>query len=111
MKAPITIAYGVLVAASGVYRFFQTGHSYKALWFGLIMGAVAVLGGLLLRLKNRIPGTLVAFVAVGFVGGYFLYRMFTHETDGTSVRVCLVVLASFIEAAVLLTRSNRGESS
>jgi hypothetical protein len=106
MKGVITIIYGILVMGIGIWRNVLTGDSPKALWFGLVMGTIAVIGGVLLVLKKRIPAYIVTFVAIGFVGGYFLYRIFTHPSDGvTSVRIWIVLAATVVETIILLRKT------
>ncbi|MBA7577751.1 hypothetical protein ES708_19606 [subsurface metagenome] len=116
MKGVITIIYGLLVMGIGIWRNIQTGHSPEALWFGLVMGTIAIIGGILLVLKKRIPAYIVTFVAIGFVGGWFLYRILTHSSDGvTSLRVWIILVATVTETIILLNpvrkAGNRGHSS
>ena len=115
MKAIMTIIYGCVVIGIGLWRHLQTGSSPKALWFGLVMGVIAISGGILLMLKKHIPAYIATFIAFGFVGGYFGYRILTHPSDGvTSIRVWIVFAATIVAAILLVipsSKNNAGQSA
>ena len=106
-KQIMTVVYAVTAAAVGVWRHLQTGESPQAMWFGIVMGAVALLGALLLSLRNRIAGYVLIAISLSFVVGWFLKRMLSGHSDGTSVRVILILVVSAIEIGVLLRRCPR----
>lgn len=94
--------YGLAVVAVGIWRQVQTGDSAQAVWFGVVMGAVAILGGVLLSLKNRTPGYVLVSVSLLFVGWWFLRRMLSGHPDGTSVRVIFILVVCVVETIVLV---------
>ena len=97
-----TLAYGMIILASGIYRFFETNmESRAAIGFGLIMGTVALVAGGLMRRAPRLA-TMLALIPVGFAGYFFTNRLLTHATDGTSPRTALVVVVTYAELFVLL---------
>ncbi len=98
----LTIVFGLVTAAVGVWRHVETGSNPQALWFGVVMGAVALIGGLLLLRGWRWTGLLVAAVALAFVGGWFLRRVFTGHEEGLSHRVITILAACAVEALALL---------
>jgi hypothetical protein len=100
-KQAATVLYAGAVAASGIWRHVQADCP-QALWFGVIMGVIAVAGAVLLCLRKPLPGYLTTFLSVSFVGGWFTRRFLTHPTDGQSLRVILVLAACLIEVLILV---------
>ena len=107
-KQAATAIFGLVVAAVGVWRHIESGGNPKALWFGVVMGGMAVLGALLLSLRNRLPGYVLIVLSLAFVGGWFLHRTISGHEEGLSARIILILAACAAEAAVLLVR-NRSE--
>ncbi|MBM3750101.1 MAG: hypothetical protein FJW21_02810 [Acidimicrobiia bacterium] len=49
-----TLLFGLVAVAVGLWRHLETGGNPDAVWFGIVMGAVALAGGvLILRGRNR----------------------------------------------------------
>jgi len=99
-----TLAYGLTAIAVGLWRHLQTGDSPQAVWFGVVMGAIAMAGAMLLQRQNRIPAYLLILVSLGFVGGWFLNRMISGHSDGKSIRVIIILAACAIEIFVLFSK-------
>ncbi len=106
-KQLVTYVYGLMAIGAGIWRHLQTGDSPQAVWFGVIMGAAAIIGAVLLSLKRRIFGYLLICISLCFVAGWFLQRMISGHADGTSVRVILMLIACLVEAGVLLSGLRR----
>jgi hypothetical protein len=98
----MTILYGLVTAAVGLWRHVEAGGNPQALWFGVVMGAVALAGGLLIMRGWRRTGLLVAAVALAFVGGWFVRRVFIGHEEGLSPRIVTILAACAVEALVLL---------
>lgn len=98
----LTIVYGLVTAAVGVWRHVEAGGNPQALWFGVVMGAVALAGGLLLLRGWRWTGLLVSAVALAFVAGWFVRRVFIGHEEGLSPRIVTILAACAVEALVLL---------
>ena len=103
-KQLATFLYGFVVIGVGLWRHLETGDSPQAIWFGIAMGLLAIAGAALLSLKRKLPGYILIALSLCFVSGWFLYRMFTHQSDGSSMRVILVISASVVELCILLWR-------
>jgi len=97
-----TMVFGMLAIAVGIWRQLETGTSPQAVWFGVVTGLLAVIGALLLSLRNRIPGYVLVIVSLCFVAGWFLRRLLTGHAEGRSVRVMLILAACAVEACVLI---------
>ena len=106
-KQVVTLVYACTAIAVGIWRHLQTGDSLQAIWFGLAMGLTAIVGAVLLFLKNKIPGYLLISVSLCFVAGWFLRRLLSGHPDGTSPRVILILVMCVIETAVLFLRPAR----
>lgn len=103
----MTFVYGLTVVAVGIWRQAETGASPQAVWFGLVMGGLAIAGAVLLRRENSIPGYALIIVSLVFVSGWFLRRMLTHHPEGKSARVILILIACAVELVVLLWPTRR----
>jgi len=109
IKQLVTVLYSVVVISVGVWRHLQTGSSPQAVWFGVVMGLIAIFGAVLLSLRNPLPGFLLIVLSLCFVAGWYLRRMFSGHPDGTSVRVIIILIACVIEGYVLVRRVQSSE--
>jgi|GEM_PF-2739694 len=100
-KTLLTISgFGIAVILSGLYRYFMEPNGSAGLWFGLAMGAMALIGALLLKMKHRVPGAILTLLATLFVGGYFTFSCISkgkHE-----IRVYLMILFSIATLIVFV---------
>jgi len=102
----ITACFGVAVILSGLYRYFLEPGGSAGLWFGLVMGGMALLAALLQRTRLSLLGDGLAAIAALFVGGWFCYENFgkgKHE-----IRMYLMIFVSAVELAVLVASRLRG---
>ena len=99
------LVYGLCIVASGLFRYFSSDGGHAGLWFGIVMGTVALLAGGSYWLGNRTIGHVLAWLTVAFVGGWFFYESLIKkgwaeaETRlllmfGLSIVVGLILLAS-----------------
>jgi hypothetical protein len=102
LKPPATAFYGLAVIASGLYRFLSEEGGEKGLWFGLVMGTLALGASCLLWTKRPLIGKILAWVVVAFVGGWFIYETSIQNGFGHGdLRMYLIITLSLLEAAVL----------
>lgn len=98
-----TIVFGLVTVAVGLWRHFETGGNPQAFWFGIVMGAAAMAGGVLfLRGRSR-SGLLLAAVSLAFVGGWFVRRVAIGHDEGLSPRIITILVACAVEAIVLVS--------
>lgn len=85
-KAAAIGVYGIAVLGSGLLSLLGSEPGKAGLWFGSVMGGLARIASLLLGIRLRHVGMAVAWLAVGFVGGWFLYDVFFQRglARGTS---------------------------
>lgn len=107
-----TASFGIAVILSGLYRYCMEPGGTAGLWFGLVMGGLALLAATLQMTRlSRAGDALAAMVAI-FVGGWFCYSMFAKSKY--ELRLYLLILASLIELAflgMLLFRGRAKEKS
>jgi hypothetical protein len=92
-----SIAYGLFLIFSGVYRFFIAG-SKNALWFGIVMGAFALLAGFLsIKKQSKLP-YFIQLVVIIFVGGFFTKKILGDIEGDSFLRVISLIIFSVIMA-------------
>lgn len=101
-KMLATAFYGLAVVASGLLSLLSKEGGRAGLYFGLVMGALALGASLLLWTGRRLPGTALAWVAVAFVGGWFAYSTFIKKgLAQAELRVCFIIALTLAEVIVL----------
>jgi hypothetical protein len=98
----VTVVFGLLAAIVGLWRHLETGDSPQAIWFGAVMGGLAIIGGLLLLCGKRLAGYLLAALALIAVGAWFVHRVASGHAEGFSARVSLILAACVVETIVLV---------
>jgi ABC-type Mn2+/Zn2+ transport system permease subunit len=99
MKAIVTMAYGVAVIVNGMLR-----GTTAAIGFGVVMGALALAGSVLMFQHKRFWGTVLAVIATLFVAGFFGQRLFMETFD---TRYAVMVGLSLVELVVLFFRKKQ----
>jgi hypothetical protein len=101
-KPLATALYGLAVIASGLVSTLGQEGGKAGLWFGLVMGGLALAASALLWMNCRITGAAVAWLAVGFVGGWFVYDAFIKRGFAQGdFRMYLMIALSLLEAVAL----------
>jgi uncharacterized membrane protein (UPF0136 family) len=101
LKQISTIIFGLTAIGVGLWRHFEAG-SPAALWFGIVMGSIAITGALLLKLKTKIPGYILIWLALCFVVGFFIHRTVSKGADEFTIRVAIILAMSAVELVVML---------
>jgi len=100
---PLAIAlFGTAVITSGLLSLLGREGGTAGLKFGLVMGGLALVAALLLWMNLRLPGTAVAWLAVAFVGGWFIYDAFIKRGFGQGDLRKYVMVALSLAAAIVL---------
>lgn len=102
LAGAVTILFSLVTVAVGLWRHFETGGNPQAFWFGIVMGAVALAGGVLILRGRSRSGLLMAVVSLAFVSGWFVRRVVIGHEEGLSPRMITILAACAVEAAVLL---------
>ena len=110
MKKAVLIAYGIVLALNGVYRYLTNpDDGMTGLIFGAVMGLLA-LGAGLLASKSKIAMYLLGLLSIAMSGGFFLFALIGEQAKYGVVRPGIIVLASVIALAVLLKPKRKPEN-
>ena len=97
-----SVFYGACVIASGLWRFFSAEGGHAGLWFGLVMGGLALFSGWLFwQGRARTAGILIGLCLV-FVGGWFIYESFVKKGLYQAEPRQLMIIALTVVVAVAL---------
>jgi len=99
MLALITACFGITVILSGLYRYFMEPGGSAGLWFGLVMGGLALVGAILQLTKVPAVGDVLAVLAAIFVGGWFCFENFGKSKH--EIRMYLMIIASIVELVLV----------
>jgi len=106
-KSRVLIGYGLVVATGGCLRYFTRAGGENALWFGLVMGGLAVTSGIALARGCRVVGWLGGGVALGFVGGWLAFETLVERGVAQAEARQLFVLGVSLAVAVVLALPGR----
>ncbi len=107
--------YAVLTAVSGIYRYASAPGGVEALWFGVVMGGVAALGALCMRIGRRRLGLALGAFAVLTIGGWFVYEALIQKGIAVAERrqlgmiVLSVVVGGVLVREVAAPRTERSD--
>lgn len=93
--------YGLVVIASGCYRYFSRPDGEKGLYFGLVMGAIAIAAALAVRSGRILVGTIVGGTSLAFVLGWNLYESLVKNGGNHEPRLLLVAGISVVQAGLV----------
>ena len=105
MKLPAAIAllYGLCVIGNGMVRYFSEPDGETGLWFGVVMGAFAVLAALFFALRKSAIGNALIGFAILVVGGWFVYEAFVEKgIQSAEPRMLIIVALSFAASLYFL---------
>lgn len=106
-----TACFGIAVIVSGLYRFFMEPDGATGLWFGLVMGGVALVAAQLQRTRFSTVGIGMGFAVALLVGGWFCFEVFGKGEH--AIRRYLIILAALVDlsfvAAYLLGRPRKDD--
>ncbi len=103
--------FGSVVFASGLWRYFGAEGGSNGLWFGVVMGGLAVASGVLFHVRKKSAANLTAWLAILFVGGWFGYEALIKKgiTVAEPRQLMVIAVAAFTAIAlVMLSRETDG---
>ena len=107
-RKTITLAaYGVIVIASGLLRFFGADGGSTGLWFGFVMGTIALIAAWGFNSSKPLLAVAFAWIAVAVVGGWFFYEALIKKGLAQAEPRQLFVIAASIAVAVVLLLPNK----
>jgi hypothetical protein len=101
--------YGLAVVVNGLLSILLSREGGTAgIWFGGVMGTLALAASLLIWSGPRLVGTAVAWVVIAFVGGWFAYSTFVKKgLAQAEPRVLVILLATLLVVVVLCVPTKR----
>lgn len=105
-KAIASLIYGILIATGGIIGWAMAG-SIESLLAGGLLGVVAIIGAIMLFMRNQ-TGQWVALIAAVLVGLFFVYQLVSSmgAEDANLGRPIGVIALSLVEIAILLLVKN-----
>ena len=94
------LIYGLVVIASGCYRYLSRPEGEKGLAFGLAMGALAIAAAALLRSGHLRAGHAAGFCSLTLVTGWFLFESLIKDGGNHELRLMLVAGLSIVQAGI-----------
>ena len=73
-RAFVTALFGWAVIGSGLWRFLSREGGQAGLWFGIVMGGLALVAATLFLFRMPKYAAIVTWVCLAFVGGWFCYE-------------------------------------
>lgn len=101
------VAYGLIVSGSGCYRYLARPNGEKGLYFGLVMGALALAAGASIARGAARAGHALGCFAVALVAGWFAYESLVREGGSGEARLLIVLALSLIQAGIALAHLRR----
>lgn len=107
----VTMAlFGCSVVASGLWRYFSAAGGNAGLWFGLVMGVLALLAAWFFYSSKPIVGHAFAWIAILFVGGWFCYESFVKKgIENAEPRQLIIIGITFAAAGWMISTALRGK--
>lgn len=100
--------FGLAVVGSGLFRFLSREGGVNGLWFGLVMGGLALAGAHFLARGRSGIGLPLAWCALVFVAGWFGYEALVQKgIAAAEVRQLLILLTALATIVVLALPSKR----
>ncbi len=106
--------FGLAVIGSGLIRYLTTPGGENGLYFGLVMGGLAVVGARLAALNQMLAGRIVGGLAVAFVCLWFGYDLYKDSQAANFVfgsaevrKVIVLALGALTAAALFLPLAAR----
>ena len=101
--------FGLAVLTSGFWRYFSAEGGHAGLWFGVVMGGLALTGSWLF-LQGRITlASTATWTSLAFVGGWFVYESFVKKGLADAETRQLLIIALTTIAIVTMIRTGRVE--
>jgi len=109
----ITIClYGAVVMASGIWRVVSAEGGSTGLWFGLVMGSIAWLSGVLYWNDKRQLANAMALCCIAVVGGWFGYESLLKKGYAhAEIRQLVVIVLSVVTVVVLCWLATKSTSN
>ena len=102
----VAAVYGLAVIASGMVRYFGQEGGATGLWFGLIMGLLAITAAIFFHFSKKILGHCLIWSSLLVVGGWFVYEALIKKGLAEAEPRQLMIIGISIVVAIVMTKSN-----
>lgn len=113
-RSYVMAIFGVCVIASGWWRFRGAEGGATGLWFGLVMGGLALASARLFYVGRSLLAQIIGWISVTTVGGWFIYESFVRKGLSQAEPRQLIVIGITLVTALcilFLTWSRSSESA
>ncbi len=108
LNATVSGIFGMAVIASGVMRYVERPDGEKGLWFGLVMGGLAIVASLLFHRCRNLVARILTWFCLVVVGGWFVYEALVVKGFAAAEPRMLIMVALTIGTGIFfLTRFNQ----
>lgn len=114
VKATFLTVFAIAVIASGCIRFFTQEGGSTGLWFGIVMGVVALGGVAAFKSGKTLVGYIIGYVSVVTVGGWFVYEALIKKGFAVAEVRQLIIIGFSLLALIVLSipnKTNKQESA
>lgn len=100
----VAFVYGAAVIASGMIRYFGSAGGHAGLWFGIVMGSVALAAGGCFLVGKDLVGKILIWFSILVVGGWFVFEALIKKgVLEAEIRMLAILVMTAASAAYYLT--------
>ena len=96
----VASVFGIAVIGSGLMRYLGQPNGEKGLWFGVVMGGIALLAAVCFRYGMVTPARVMIWLSILFVGSWFIYEALIKKGFGEAEPRMLVIIGLSVATAV-----------
>lgn len=101
----VALIYGLAVIASGMIRYLGSPGGDAGLWFGVVMGGLAVAASGCFWTDRVLFGTILTWFTIAVVGGWFVFEALIEKgIFEAEVRMLAILGITFAAAVYFLPR-------
>lgn len=98
--AVVSLMYGLAVIGSGVMRYLERPDGEKGLWFGVVMGVLALFASLSFSKLRFNTARIAIWISILFVGSWFIYEALVKKGFAVAETRMIVIIGLTLVAAV-----------
>ncbi len=107
----VACGFGAAIVASGLYRFLAEPGGYTGLWFGIVMGAIAILAGGLFWRGQNMAAKCSVWVSIVVVGGWFVYEALIKKGLSNPEPRMMIIIAITLFTGIFFARRPVSDSN
>ncbi|MEM9412807.1 MAG: hypothetical protein AAGA30_16970 [Planctomycetota bacterium] len=105
----VAIFYGICVIGNGMIRYFSKPDGETGLWFGIVMGVISMLAGILFSLGQELLGKIAIGFSLLVVGGWFIFEAVIEDGIQSAEPRMLFIIALTIFASIFYATAKTSE--